>query len=229
MTSLAAAVAMTGELNVMESLGKYKVIQIMGPWSKGAVLDVLNWFDATRAEHLLLCLSSAPKLEAAGLDRLRQCADETGAAIVYSDYFDADGSPHPLIDYQPGSLRNDFDFGPVVLLNKKSLAGLAGRIEMDTPELKHAGWYDLRLRLVERGPVERIPEPLYRLPQQDDRPSGSQEPGGPAGDGAGGYRLPQAHRRFPGPSSRSSGRGRRLLSGQGQCDHSGQGPGEDDW
>jgi hypothetical protein len=172
MTSLAAAVVLTGELNAMESLDKYKVIQIMGPWSKGAVLDVLNWFDATRADHLLLCLSSAPKLEDSCLEQLRQCADDTGAAIVYSDYFDGDGNPHPLIDYQPGSLRDDFDFGPVVLLNKKSLAGLAGRIEMDTPELKHAGWYDLRLRLVERGPVERIPEPLYRLPRQDDRPSG---------------------------------------------------------
>jgi hypothetical protein len=77
-----------------------------------------------------------------------------------------------LIDYQPGSLRDDFDFGPVVLLNGKSLAGLAAEIEHDRPELKHAGWYDLRLRLVERGPVRRIPEPLYRLPRQDDRPSG---------------------------------------------------------
>jgi len=172
MTSMAAAVVLTGELNALESLDEFKTIQVMGPWSKSAVLDVLMWFDTTGADHLLLCLSSAPVLEASGLQRLQQCSEDSGAAIVYSDYFDPDKSPHPLIDYQTGSLRDDFDFGPVVLLNGKSLAGLADIIEKDTPELKHGGWYDLRLRLVERGPVERIPEPLYRLPRHDDRPSG---------------------------------------------------------
>jgi len=172
MTSLAAAVVLTGELNALESLDNFKTIQVMGPWTKSAVLDVLNWFDSSGCDHLLVCLSSSPVLEAAGLDRLRQFADDSGAAIVYCDYFDPDGSPHPLIDYQPGSLRDDFDFGPVVLLGKKSLSGLAAQIERDTPQLQHAGWYDLRLRLSERGPVRRIPEPLYRLPRRDDRPSG---------------------------------------------------------
>jgi hypothetical protein len=172
MTSLAAAVVMTGELNAPESLDNIKVIQVMGSWSRAAVLDVLNWFDGTGCDHLLLCLSSAPGVDSECLARLQKCADDTGAAIVYSDYLDGDGTPHPLIDYQPGSLRDDFDFGPVVLLNGKSLAGLADQIGKDAPELKHGGWYDLRLRLVERGPVRRIPEALYRLPKQDDRPSG---------------------------------------------------------
>jgi hypothetical protein len=172
MTSLAAAVVMTGDLKALESLDKHKVIQVTGPWSKSAVLDVLKWFGSSGCHHLLLCLSSAPVLEDSALERLRQCADDAGAAIVYSDYLDGDNTPHPLIDYQPGSLRDDFDFGPVVLLNGRSLAGLAARIEKETPELNHGGWYDLRLRLAERGPVERIPEPLYRLPRQDDRPSG---------------------------------------------------------
>lgn len=168
MTSLAAAVAMTGELNTLESLDNYRVIQVMGPWSKSAVLDVLRWFEKTGCDHLLLCLSSAPELDSAGLQRLQH----PDASIVYSDYFDGAGNHHSLIDYQPGSLRDDFDFGPVVLMNGKSLAGLADQIEKDTPELEHAGWYDLRLRLTERGPVRRISEPLYRLPRQDERPSG---------------------------------------------------------
>ena len=172
MTSMAAAVVLSGELNALDSLDNIKAIQVMGPWSKSAVLDVLGWFDQTGADHLLLCLSSAPVLDSGGLERLRKCADDTGASIVYSDYFDGEESPHPLIDYQLGSLRDDFDFGPVVLLNGKSLAGLAARIDQDTPDVKYGGWYDLRLRLVESGPVQRVPEPLYRLPRQDARPSG---------------------------------------------------------
>jgi hypothetical protein len=170
MTSLAAAVVMTGELNALDSLDNIKVIQVMGTWSKSAVLDVLKWFDPTGCDHLLLCLSSAAALDSGCLERLQKCAGDTGASIVYSDYFDEGGDPHPLIDYQPGSLRDDFDFGPVVLLSGKSLEGLAARIEKDTPDVKHAGWYDLRL--AELGPVHRVPEPLYRLPRQEDRPSG---------------------------------------------------------
>lgn len=172
MTSTAAAVVLTGESNALESLENTQVIQVTGPWSKSAVLQVLKWFGQTGADHLLWCLSSAPVLDSAGLERLQGCAGDAGASMVYSDYFDGTGSHHPLIDYQPGSLRDDFDFGPVVLLNGKSLSGLAAWIEGDAPDLNYGGWYDLRLRLAERGSIRHIPEPLYRLPRQDDRPSG---------------------------------------------------------
>lgn len=172
MTSIAAAVVSSGEAHTLESLDDLRAIRVAGPWSKATVLEVLKWFELTGAGYLLLCLSPAPVLENSGLQRLRQCANDTGAAIVYSDYLDGEGNPHPLIDYQLGSLRDDFDFGPVVLLNGKSLAGMAARMEQQTPELEYGGWYDLRLRLVELGPVCRIPEPLYRLPGRDERPSG---------------------------------------------------------
>ncbi len=172
MTSIAAAVVSSGEFHALESLEGVQTTPVIGSWSKTTVLDVLRWFERSGAGHLLLCLSPEASLDRAGLERLRQVADETGAAIVYSDYFEGDGSPHPLIDYQPGSLRDDFDFGAVVLLNEKHLAGMANRIEGETPGLKYGGWYDLRLRLSELGPVHRIPEPLYRLPRRADRKSG---------------------------------------------------------
>jgi hypothetical protein len=172
MTSRVAAVVLTGEFDILESLENTQAIQVTGSWSKSVVLRVLKWFGQTGADHLLWCLSSAPVLNPAGLERMRSCADDTGASIVYSDYFDGTGSRHSLIDYQLGSLRDDFDFGPVVLLNGKSLSGLAARIEEDTPDLNYGGWYDLRLRLAERGSIRHIPEPLYRLPRQDERPSG---------------------------------------------------------
>jgi hypothetical protein len=172
MNTIAAAVVSSGEPHILELLEGVQAIRVAGPWSKPAVLDVLKWFERTGAGGLLICLSPEPVLDVACLQRLQKGAEETGAAIVYSDYSEGDENPHPLIDYQPGSLRDDFDFGAVVLLNKKHLAGMAARTKGETPDLKYGGWYDLRLRLAELGPVHRIPEPLYRLPLRPDRPSG---------------------------------------------------------
>jgi hypothetical protein len=107
---------------------------------------------------------------------LWSCARDADAAITYGDYFDLheDGSVsyHPLIDYQAGSLRDDFDFGSVILINRKKLSGLVEELEKDTPNLRYAGWYDLRLRLVERGSVTHLSEPIYQMPVGEERASG---------------------------------------------------------
>ncbi|MBE0678815.1 MAG: glycosyltransferase family 2 protein, partial [Bacteroidales bacterium] len=55
--------------------------------------------------------------------RMMQICDDTGAGMVYSDYFERKGealSPHPVIDYQEGSLRDDFNFGSVILYSTKA-------------------------------------------------------------------------------------------------------------
>ena len=66
---------------------------------------------------------------------MRQVARMTGAAMVYADYYDeaADGSLslHPLIDCQAGALRDDFDFGKVVLIESKALVNAFGSIGRD--------------------------------------------------------------------------------------------------
>jgi hypothetical protein len=99
------------------------------------------------------------------LQRLAQAAEDSGAAILYSDYSDlkADGTmtPHPLIDYQLGSIRDDFDFGHAVLISRAALSGLADAIEKDKAATDFGGWYDLRLRLSERGPIVHLSEPVY--------------------------------------------------------------------
>ncbi len=84
-------------------------------------------------------------------DRMRQVLEETGAAWVYSDSIS-----HPRIDYQPGSIRDTFDFGPVVAISL-SAARQAGL----TPGLQWGALYDLRLRMSELTLPLRIPEPLY--------------------------------------------------------------------
>jgi hypothetical protein len=133
--------------------------------SAAAVVDALRWFETTAAPHLLWILTSRVELTGNTLQRLTQAAQDSHAAILYSDYFDrkADGTitPHPLVDYQLGSIRDDFDFGHAVLINRAALSGLSGAIEKEKAAAEFGGWYDLRLRLGERGPIVHLNEPTY--------------------------------------------------------------------
>ena len=103
-----------------------------------------------------------------GLDRMVQIADDTDAAMVYSDHFNGE-EPAPVIDYQEGSLRDDFDFGGVQMYRtsvlKQAVAG------MDT-DYEFAGLYDLRLRVSRLGKLLHINEFLYYELDTDKRDSG---------------------------------------------------------
>ena len=106
------------------------------------------------------------------LERFIQVAEDTNGGMVYSDFHDLkEGKrlPHPVIDYQPGSLRDDFEFGPVLLLNSEKLTaaaeGMAASYEL-------AGLYQLRLKLSQQMLPVRIQEFLYTVHQMDTRASG---------------------------------------------------------
>jgi hypothetical protein len=86
-------------------------------------------------------------------ERFAEVMRAAGAGWVYSD---AHGAAR--IDYRPGSLRDTFEFGPLVAVDAR-LAREAGVGD----GLRFGGLYDLRLRLSERAPVVRIPEPLYTV------------------------------------------------------------------
>jgi len=96
-------------------------------------------------------------------ERMSQVMHDTGAAWVYSD-----SAGHPRIDYQRGSIRDNFDFGPVVAVRAKAIT--------DLKESRWGGLYDLRLRISEKeSSVVRIPEPLYAASVSDTRPSGQRQ------------------------------------------------------
>ena len=103
-----------------------------------------------------------------GLDRLMQVARDCGAAMAYADHFDGD-RPSPVIDYQSGSLRDEFDFGGVQLYRTSVLKEAAAVM---TDDYQFAGLYDLRLRVSELGPIEHVPELLYYEIETDRRSSG---------------------------------------------------------
>jgi len=95
--------------------------------------------------------------------RFIEIAEATGATMVYSDYYQIteDGkNPITTIEYQRGSLRDDFNFGAVILLN----TGILKKITTHTPEdYEFAGLYDIRLKISETNSIFRIAEPLYLL------------------------------------------------------------------
>ena len=68
------------------------------------------------------------------LGRLLKIAQDTQAGILYSNYFEIKNNttqPHPVIDYQLGSVRDDFDFGPLLFINSKALKSTASTIKYD--------------------------------------------------------------------------------------------------
>ena len=108
------------------------------------------------------------------LERMLSVAGDTSAGMTYADYYDRQGDalfPHPLIDYRKGSLRDDFDFGPVLLFHAGALAEAAGRM---TEDYRFAGLYDLRLKVSQRHPVVHINEYLYCRKEQTAQPGGGQ-------------------------------------------------------
>ncbi|MDI6402820.1 glycosyltransferase family 2 protein, partial [Balneolaceae bacterium ANBcel3] len=127
----------------------------------------------TRTRYLLIASGNRmiqPQPHA--VERMIQVADMTDAGWVYSDYRqEADGAleEHPLIDYQLGSLRDDFDFGPLLLIRTKALEEAVGKAK-DT--YRYAGWYYARLAISRNWPVLRIPEVLYTATTIDHRSSG---------------------------------------------------------
>ena len=112
-----------------------------------------------------------PRLGEHAQKRFLQVAQATGAVMLYSDYYtEQDGSQtaHPTIDYQLGSVRDDFDFGSILLFRTDVLKKVIS--EMDT-EYNFAALYDLRLRLSREGLIFRIPEFLYSEKEHDSRRS----------------------------------------------------------
>ncbi|HNG29871.1 MAG TPA: glycosyltransferase family 2 protein, partial [Blastocatellia bacterium] len=130
--------------------------------------------------YLLLILpGGAVELGARAAERFLQVAEDSGAGWLYSDFRRRDGediSDHPLIDYQLGSIRDNFDFGSVVLLSRRAV-NAALHHHGEVPEsLNWGGLYDLRLKLslsdLNASAVLRIPEPLYTRSVADARTSG---------------------------------------------------------
>ena len=114
------------------------------------------------------------------LERMARSADDTGAAMVYADRLERkekDGEwiveKHPTIDYQLGAIRDDFDFGALLLIRTNLLKQWAEE-HADTSYL-YGGLYDLRLFLSRHGDLLHLNEFLYTEVEDDLRASGEKQ------------------------------------------------------
>lgn len=106
------------------------------------------------------------------IERFARLAEDSGAGMLYSDHYHIKNgvrSKAPVIDYQMGSLRDEFDFGSVLLFGTAALKESALRMSGD---YKAAGLYDLRLKLSQKYALEHINEYLYTDVERDLRTSG---------------------------------------------------------
>lgn len=128
----------------------------------------------TSAKYTLLFLKGQYiQMGYLALQRMVQVADITRAAMTYADHYNisADGkrTDAPTIDYQMGALRDDFNFGSVLLFRTDALKEAVVRMKAD---YQAAGFYDLRLKLAEKYHFSHINEYLYSEVELDTRKTG---------------------------------------------------------
>jgi hypothetical protein len=149
----------------------------------------------TDAEYILFLTKDTPLFPGyAALQRFVHVADATGAGLLYADhYVQKNGAltPSPTIDYRPGSVRDDFNFGPLLFIRKSALDAALGDIDAirtdtdtasadaapagTTDNYTYAGLYAVRLAISRGDSILRIPEFLYTADETDARRSGEKQ------------------------------------------------------
>lgn len=138
---------------------------------------VMSIAENTDADYLLLCTRmTSVRWGLYALERFLRTADDTGAVMVYSDHYSLEEgalTKHPAIDYQTGSLRDDFDFGSLWLIKSQALLDYVA--QTDRVDYQYAGLYDLRLYLSRKGEIFHLNEYLYTEAELDTRKSGEKQ------------------------------------------------------
>lgn len=153
-----------------EELPGCKIIRTEYPFSSMMIQTMAHAAETDYA--LLYTKETTLEMGMFALERMIHILEDSKAGMVYADHYQiADGkqSNAPVIDYQFGSLRDDFNFGSVLLFNTKKLKEAAGKMKS---EYHFAGLYDLRLKLSQLSELVHINEYLYSEIENDNRKSG---------------------------------------------------------
>ena len=159
-----------GAESVNSSYSKCKSLNTGSIFKTETIQQIAN--HATADYSLIITKETNIKLGYFALDRFISFAEDTGAGMVYADYYEMTGNipkKHPVLDYQQGSLRDDFNFGPLLFIN--SLA-LKNAVEGLTETFEFAGIYQMRLAISKKHSLFHIPEFLYSQIESDTRASG---------------------------------------------------------
>ena len=141
--------------------------------------QILREVAASAAGEYLLLYTGNHHLEMGmfACERMIAIAEDTGADMLYADHYRLVNAPdgsqirkrHPLIECQKGALRNDFDFGSVLVFRTVSFRRAVAQMDVD---YEYAALYDLRLRMEK---IVHINEYLYTDVETDNRKSGEKQ------------------------------------------------------
>ena len=111
------------------------------------------------------------------LERMTDYLSVPSCGMVYADrYEETEGElrPHPVIDYQAGSVRDDFDFGSLILYRTEALKQAVFEISTES-DYAYSASYAVRLALSRRYSLTHIREFLYTETETDTRRSGEKQ------------------------------------------------------
>ena len=129
--------------------------------------------EAVSEKYMLIYTKDMPlEMGMFALDRILCIAEDTGADMLYADHYkmiDGQRKKHPLIACQKGALRDDFDFGSVLVFKSSSFRRAVRAMETD---YEFGALYDLRLRMKN---IVHVNEYLYTEIETDNRKSGEKQ------------------------------------------------------
>ena len=153
-----------------ETVNDCEIINIDSLRSTDTIKKIASKADT---EYTLIYTKSADlQLGMFALDRMLQIAKDSGAGLVYADHYQSANNEkknNPVIAYQKGSLRDDFNFGSVLIYKSENLKKAVSEMNVI---YKFAGLYDLRLKVSQKAELVHINEYLYTEVENDTRKSG---------------------------------------------------------
>ena len=161
-TGLVGNIRLVTTDSTLEPLPGCELLSVDMPYCSTTMRAIAQKADAEYT--LLYTKETTLELGMFALERMMHIAEDSDAGMVYADHYQiADGKQTnaPVIDYQFGSLRDDFNFGSVLLFNTSKLK-----------DYDFAGLYDLRLKLSQKADLVHINEYLYSEVENDTRKSG---------------------------------------------------------
>jgi hypothetical protein len=141
-----------------------------------STLQIKQFMENCTEDFIMLNISGKDiTLSQEAVTKMITAAQAGHVGMVYSDHFktiNGESTAAPLIDIQKGSLRDDFDFGALVLITRPAMDIYLQKVD---EEYSIAGFYQLRLIISEYFSIVHITEPLYTVQETDLRVSGQKQ------------------------------------------------------
>lgn len=169
-SGLVNKIFLLAESNSTDTVAGCEILEIDSLFSTATVRKIAAKSDAEYS--LIYTKRDELRMGLFALERMIRIARDSGAGLVYADHYRMVAGikkNNPVIDYRKGSLRDDFDFGSVLVYDSGMLKEAVADIDDD---YKFAGLYDLRLRVSQRAKPVHINEYLYTEIENDTRKSG---------------------------------------------------------